>query len=236
MKRILAVLILFFAIPLSAQTIAQQPTDQTVLVGQSATFTVTLSSGTCRSFWLINGSGHYGALANSISYVIANTVLAQNGTTVQVQLYGCTAGPASLISNVVKLFVNDVPLNINLTVSGSMTFEDSTAVYNGAITVQQWNGTFWMPAGNVASDASGVLSGTLTVNPNWVDASGNVEIEWSLPGATGTQTIATGTQTIPLAQFQQGSTGLVVKLILFKAVFLAKMLAVTKSSSIALTP
>lgn len=225
----LFILFMFFAIPLSAQTILTQPTDQTVLVGQSATFNVTLASGTCRSLWLINGAGKFGSMANSISYVIPNTLLMQNGTTVQVQLFGCTAGNASLLSNKVRLTVSAVPLNINLAISGALTFEDGTAVFNGQIIIQQWNGTLWMPAGNVASDINGVLSGVFTINPNWADVDGNVEFQWSVAGLTGSTAVS-------LLQFQQGSTGIVVKLVLFKSPFLTKLAGVTKSSSIALIP
>jgi len=227
MKRLL--FLLLFAAPLSAQTIATQPADQTVLVGQSATFTVTLASGTCRSLWLINGVGKFGSMANSISYVIPNALQVQDGTTVQVQLFGCTAGPSSLLSNKVKFHVSAVPLNINLAVSGALTFEDGTAVFNGQIIIQQWNGTLWMPAGNVASDINGVLSGVFTVNPNWADVDGNVEFQWSVAGLSGSTAVS-------LLQFQQNSTGIIVKLVLFKSPFLTKLVGVTKSSSIALVP
>jgi hypothetical protein len=72
-----------------APFIAQQPQSQTVLAGQSATFTVVISDGPCRSYWYINGAGHYGSIASTISYTIPNTTLAMNGWTVVVNLYDC---------------------------------------------------------------------------------------------------------------------------------------------------
>lgn len=103
MKRL--ALLLLFALPLSAQQITQQPLAQTVQVGQAASFTVSVSGGPCRSLWLINGAGHYGSLASSVTYTFPSATLAQNGTTVQVQLYGCAGGGGSLLSSKVQLGV-----------------------------------------------------------------------------------------------------------------------------------
>src|SRR5262249_2122128 len=47
--------------------ITQQPQSQAVQAGQSATFTVTVSNGPCRSFWYINGVGYYGSIGSTIS-------------------------------------------------------------------------------------------------------------------------------------------------------------------------
>jgi hypothetical protein len=69
--------------------ITTQPANQTVTAGQTATFSVVISNGPCHSLWNINGAGHYGSLASTISYTIPNTTLAMNGWTVTVDLYGC---------------------------------------------------------------------------------------------------------------------------------------------------
>lgn len=113
----LTLLALLFALPAHAQTITQQPVSQTVQAGSPASFTVVVSGGPCRSLWLINGSGHYGAFASTITYTIPNATLAQSGTTVQVQLYACAASTFNLLSNKVTLTViNAVALqSISLT-------------------------------------------------------------------------------------------------------------------------
>src|SRR5712664_2859192 len=96
---VLAAFLLLLAGPLHAQTITQQPVSQTVQAGSPASFTVVVSGGPCRSLWLINGVGHYGAFASTITYTFPSTTLAQSGTTVQVQLYGCAASTLNLLSN-----------------------------------------------------------------------------------------------------------------------------------------
>ena len=82
----------------SAQTpaITTQPTNQTVSTGQTATFSVALSNGPCRSFWYINGAGYYGAYASTILYSIPNTTAAMNGWKVYVSLYDCGSSGASI--------------------------------------------------------------------------------------------------------------------------------------------
>jgi O-glycosyl hydrolase len=76
--------------------ITTQPTNQTVTVGQSATFNVVIANGPCRSFWYINGAGYFGSFASTISYTIPNTTLAMNGSTVSVDLYSCGSTGANL--------------------------------------------------------------------------------------------------------------------------------------------
>lgn len=91
-------LALCFAFPLRAQTIATQLVSQTVQVGQSATFTVTVTGGPCNSLWIVNGVGHSGDTGSTISWVIPNAQPADNGTKISVMLYPCTGGPAVLIT------------------------------------------------------------------------------------------------------------------------------------------
>src|SRR5258706_14174014 len=70
-------------------SITSQPASQTVTAGQSATFTVTVANGPCRSYWFINGAGYYGGFSSTISYTVPNTTLAMNGWKLNVNLYGC---------------------------------------------------------------------------------------------------------------------------------------------------
>ena len=102
-KKYLSFALLFFSSVLgaksvSAQTpaITTQPANQTVTVGQSATFTAVVSNGPCRSLWYINGQGYYGSFSSTISYTIPNTTLAMNGWTVAVNLYDCGSTGANL--------------------------------------------------------------------------------------------------------------------------------------------
>lgn len=118
-KRFLSFLLLALAPLAKSQSITQQPTSQTVQVGQTATFTVTVSGGPCRSYWLVNGKGVYGAIASTISFQIPNVTVSQNGTTVQAEMYGCAGGSAVPISNVVTLTVGGAPPPPSISVSPS---------------------------------------------------------------------------------------------------------------------
>ena len=112
--------------------ITQQPQSQTVQAGQSATFTVAVSNGPCRSFWNINGVGSYGAVASTISYTIPNATLAMNGWKVSVNLYSCGSTGANLgNSQTAILTVNSAtgapmitaqPVNQTVTVGQTATF------------------------------------------------------------------------------------------------------------------
>lgn len=129
------------------------------------------------------------------------------------------------------------PLPITLTINtaspniSSLIFDDGTAVYVGAIIPQQLNGSSWISTGTVTCDADGLLTGTFTINPNYADSNGNVSFQFTLPGIANL-----GLQTMPLAKFQQGSTGFTIKEVLFKSLFLKSLLAVEKSTSVSLTP
>jgi hypothetical protein len=126
----------------------------------------------------------------------------------------------------ITLAINSATPNLS-----SLTFDDGTAVYVGAIVPEQLNGTTWVSTGSVASDANGNLTGTFTINPTYVDANGNISLQFTLPGIANL-----GQQTMPLSKFQQGSTGFTVREVLFKSLFLKQLLAVEKSSSVTLTP
>ena len=103
-----------------APAITQQPQSQTVQVGQSATFTVVVSNGSCSSFWSINGAGHYGSVGSTISYTIPSTTLAMNGWTVTVNLYDCGSTGANLgNSQTALLTVNQATGTPGIQVSSS---------------------------------------------------------------------------------------------------------------------
>jgi hypothetical protein len=110
------------------------------------------------------------------------------------------------------------PPPINLNVTGSFLFDDGTPLAFGAtVNVQQLDNTDnWVSAGSVTSDAAGNITGTFTVNPNFVSG-GFATFQFSINGIG-----ATIQQTFPLSVFQQGSTGVNLSLVIFKAAMVPK--------------
>jgi hypothetical protein len=124
-----------------------------------------------------------------------------------------------------KTIVPLVPQPIHLAVTGSVLFDDKTpAAFGATIILQQQSGTGWVNAGTVASDASGNLSGTFTIDPALVNA-GFVTFQFTVSGIN-----AGITQTFLLSMFQQNSTGVNFSLVLFKSA------TTFKSFSAGLTP
>ena len=78
----------------------------------------------------------------------------------------------------------------------------------------------------IISDASGNLSGSITVNvnPQYLDSNGNVDLTFGIPAIPNLVTYP-----VPV-EFQQGATGLTLDLVLYKKAL------VVKSQTIALTP
>jgi hypothetical protein len=209
-----------------AQTTTQQLTNQVVQIGQTATFTATVSGGPCRSQWTVAGTSFYGAVGSTFSYTTPAATAAMNGESVAIDIYGCSGGSSELRSSAILT----VSRTVTLAVTGTARFDDGTTVYVGAITANQWNGTGWVSAGTINSGANGNLAGSLTINAGtgYVDANGNVTFQFGIPGIAG---FTITNQALPLAEFQQGSTGLTITWVLFK-----KAPLVTKSEGLALTP
>jgi hypothetical protein len=87
----------------TAPTITQQPTNATVTVGQSATFTVTATGTAPLTYqWFMNG-GSVGT--NSSSYTISQTTLGQTGAQIYVKVSNAAS---SATSQTVTLTVNAV--------------------------------------------------------------------------------------------------------------------------------
>jgi hypothetical protein len=179
MKKLL--LFLLLASSLSAQSITTPLANQTATVGQAATFTVTVSGGPCRSLWSINGVGHYGAVASTLSYTFPAVTLAQNGTTVAVDLYGCAGGSIELRPPAVTLTVVSAPavlqslaiLTTNPTIGIGQTDALSVSgTYSDGTTKDLTSTATWtsdnsivasVSAGNVLGMAEGVSHITATV-------------------------------------------------------------------------
>ncbi len=92
---------IFSAVPPSGTSITQQPTDRTVTVGQTATFTVTASGSNLTYQWQKNGVNISGA--TSASYTTPATLYNENGTA-----FRCVVGSSSgsVTSNSATLVVN----------------------------------------------------------------------------------------------------------------------------------
>jgi hypothetical protein len=205
----------------SPAQVTLQATSGDVLVAFCITGTCTLPSG-----WTALSALDDNLVAwnkSTSSSVSASFSVTSNWVLTAVSLKPTVVAAASLP---ITLAINSASPNLS-----SLTFDDGTVVYVGAIVPEQWNGSTWVSAGSVASDANGKLTGTFTINPQYADANGNISLQFALPGIANM-----GQQTMPLSKFQQGSTGFTVKEVLFKSLFLKQLLAVEKSSSVTLTP
>lgn len=103
-----------------------------------------------------------------------------------------------------------IPLAVNT--GSTAVYDDATPVLPGPVTVSQLqNPTTTAVIGTISSDTSGNLSGSITVNPNWADANGNLNFVFSLPVVPNLITYP-----VPVGEFAHGSTGLTINLVLFK--------------------
>lgn len=91
----------FAAVPPSGTTITQQPTDKTVTVGQTATFSLTASGSSLTYQWQKNGVNISGA--TSSSYSTPATAYNENGTSFRCVV---NSSSGSVTSNSVALVVN----------------------------------------------------------------------------------------------------------------------------------
>jgi len=178
-RKSLTVVVLVFSIlsvrTASAQTpaITTQPTNQTVTAGQTATFSVALSNGPCRSFWYVNGTSYYGAYASTILYSIPNTTAAMNGWKVYVNLYDCGSSGASIGNS----------QSATLTVTSAA--QEQPVALAPTITTQPTNQT--VTAGQT-STFSAAASGTAPLSYQWelngANISGATSSSYTTPATT----------------------------------------------------
>jgi hypothetical protein len=221
-KRLL--FLLFFASSLYGQTITTQPTSQTVVAGQTATFTATVSLGPCNPMVYFNGGGHYLAKGSTVSFTTPVATLAMNGWTVQFEFWSCAGGPLDVRTSFATLTVTPAPavIVLNITPASTAIFDDGSALLpSGTVNIQQGS----VAAGVISSDATGNLAGTITVDPSQADANGYVTFTFGLPMFPDLKSYS-----VPVSQFKHAATGLTLNLVLYKSNF------DIKSQTIAFTP
>jgi hypothetical protein len=219
---VLTAILMTIAVTSRGQTISQAFVNQTVSVGKTATFTVTVTGGPCRSAWTIAGTFSWGVMASTFTYTTPPARMAMNGEKIYLDLFSCTGGKTESFSTAYLTVTSDTSLNV----TGTLKFDDGTAVYVGAVSVQQMSVTNWVSAGGITLDANGNFSGFLIANPGLVDTNGNIELKIGI--ANPPMYVS---QTFSLAQFQQGSTELTITWVLWKKAPMA-----TKSEAVTFTP
>ena len=166
LKTAIAALILFLLPSLGhAQTITMNLTPQAVLAPATATFTVGITGGPCRSVWSVNGVGHYGngalSTATTVSYTIPSTSPDyRTGTKVWATIYGCAGGPASILSGTATLTVNN--LNLSLTVANDDGSIPAVVVTISALDLANNTTTAVL---TLTTNAQGVATGGFAYNP-----------------------------------------------------------------------
>lgn len=199
--------------------------DYSITVATAGTYslTVRLDGPTSVHFELpvgTNTSGSIPAISTAwTTYTAPNKITLSAGMqTIRMVADTAAAPPQYPAANWFELTYVPPP-NINLTTTGSILFDDKTpAAFGVGIDIQQSdNNNGWVNAGTVTSDASGNLSGNFIVNPNLATSAGFVTFQFSINGIGSTVDFS-----FPVQEFQQGSTGLNLSLVLFKSVLLPK--------------
>ena len=216
-------LALLAAIPTRAQSITQQLVPQTVQVGQTATFTIGFTGGTCRTGWYVSGVQHYGSYAPSpISYSLPNVTLAENGTTVQVKLYGCTGGTGTVTSNKVTLTVvstgptlqsiSVTPANPSVFVGGTQQLSATGSYSDGSMqnltTTATWSSSALGVATVTTGLAKGIAPGQATISATSGTITGSVKLTVNPVPPTITTQPASQTVTVgQIGTFTVAATG-----------------------------
>lgn len=230
MKRILFTAVLMLLAPQSQVSVVQQPQAQTAQFGQTATFSAQASSGPCRTVILKNGKmlkwGPITAADGIVSYTTPALTVADNGTKYSFEFYNCPVSGQVTTTQALLTVTQPTTSAVALKISGSALFDDGAPVMpNASATANQLQNGAMVQIGKVASDASGNLSGTIAVAPQFTDANGMVCMSLTLAGIP-----LAGSQCVDPREFQQGSSGITIKVVVFRSTVLPK------SVSVALVP
>lgn len=155
MKRTISRLLLAFlfsAASLSAQVTASvSPSTTSVNVGQSVTFTLSLSS-VCRTNVSKNGAMvQWGPIASTWVYSTPALTVNDNGSKWTFSYWGCTGVSGSGATQAVVIAVTSLPPSIgnvsvspssvNVPVNGTVPFTSNVSALNGATTAVNWTST-----------------------------------------------------------------------------------------------
>jgi hypothetical protein len=184
MKRLFVFVLLLLAPRLRAQLITQQPQPQTVSVGQTAQFTITLAvSESCTVMWQKNGVNIKGGL-NLLSYMTPAVLITDNGARYGAVVYNCTPAQPSAHSTTALLTVASTPppppLPTLIVKLAFVTYDDNTIPPVRLIINQiipQPNGTSSkIPALTIALDGSGNAVGAFALDPALLY---ETDLEWN---------------------------------------------------------
>ena len=179
-------------------TISTQPTSKTVVVGQTATFSVTAAgTGTLTYQWKKNGTAISGATA--ASYTTPATVASDNGASFTVAV---TGGSGSATSTAATLTVN-VPPSITTQPASKTVFAGQTATFSVTATgtaplTYQWNknGT----AINGATSSSYTTPATTTTDNGAQFTVTAANVAGKITSAPATLTVNTATYILNASQ------------------------------------
>jgi lysophospholipase L1-like esterase len=161
-----ATLLLTLAAPVGSATISQQPVNQTVNLGQSATFSVTASGpGPLSYAWYVNGNAINGA--TSPTYITPPTALTDNGS----QFFVAVTNPAGTInSTTATLQVMGPPVITSASAAIGQIgqpFSYSITASNNPTSFPLLSGP--LPAGLSENTQTGMITGTPTSSGSFSD-------------------------------------------------------------------
>lgn len=226
MKRTLLTAILMLLAPQSQITVLLQPRAQSAQVGQTATFSAQASAGPCRTVILKNGKmlkwGPITASDGIVSYTTPALTSSDNGSTYSFEFYNCPVPGQVTTSQALLTVTQPATSAVTLKISGSALFDDGTPVMpNANATANQLQSGAMVQIGKLASDSNGNLSGTIAVAPQYTDANGMVCMSLTLAGIP-----LMGSQCVDPREFQQGSSGIALKVVVFRSTVLPKSVSV----------
>ena len=158
-----------------APSVTTQPTNQTVAVGQTATFSVTASGTAPLSFqWRKNGTSIGGAA--SATYTTAATATSDSGSQFSVAVSNSTG---SVISNTATLTVNSASIAITVSPNVATVTIGNTQQFLGTVTGTSNTAVAWSLSGaGCVSAACGTISASgLYAPPGSLPSPGTVSVK-----------------------------------------------------------
>jgi hypothetical protein len=142
-------------------SITTQPASQTVIVGQTATFSVTGSGTAPLSYqWRRNGTAISGA--TSASYITPPTTISDSGSQFTVTVSNSTG---SVTSDAATLTVDSTPVTITVSPNNATVMVGSTQQFVGNVTGTSNTAVTWTVSG---TGCTGAACGTISVNGLYV--------------------------------------------------------------------